>query len=53
MWDFDPGMHAYATGPDLDRLIARPHGAPAGLRTKRCKVLACELLVARPPSEKY
>ena len=29
MWDFDPDMHAYATGPDLDRLIARAHGDPA------------------------
>jgi hypothetical protein len=29
LWDLDPVRHAYATGPDLDRLIARPHGDPA------------------------
>ena len=29
MWDTDPRMYAYATGPDLDALIARPHGEPA------------------------
>jgi hypothetical protein len=29
MWDLDPEMHAYAAGPDLDRLITRPHGDPA------------------------
>ena len=29
MWDTDPQMYAYATGPDLDALIARPHGDPA------------------------
>jgi hypothetical protein len=29
MWDIDPVMHAYATGPDLDRLIARAHAGPA------------------------
>ena len=29
LWDFDPVMHAYATDPDLDRLIARAHGDPA------------------------
>jgi len=29
MWDSDPVMHAYAAGPDLDRLIARAHGDPA------------------------
>jgi hypothetical protein len=29
MWDTDPRMYAYATGPDLDALIAQPHGDPA------------------------
>ena len=29
MWDNNPEMHAYATGPDLDALITRPHGDPA------------------------
>src|SRR5260370_15612351 len=30
LWDNrDPAMPAYATGPDLDAAIARPHGDPA------------------------
>ena len=29
MWDEDPRMYVYATDPDLDALIARPHGDPA------------------------
>src|SRR5712692_5689893 len=33
MWDSDPDMYAYATGPDLDRLIARAHGDPAWSNT--------------------
>ena len=37
MWDNrDPVMHAYATGPDLDALIARPHGDPARLEMTMC-----------------
>ena len=45
MWDNrDPVMHAYATGPDLNALIAPPHGDPArpdmtmclGLRSAGC-----------------
>jgi hypothetical protein len=50
LWDLDPVMHAYANCPDLARLIARAHGDPAW--NGPCIVLY-ELLVARPPSEKY
>jgi hypothetical protein len=48
---FDPEMHAYATGPDLDRLIARPHGDPARPDMTMC-FCACLRIAGCPSAER-
>jgi hypothetical protein len=51
MWDSDPEMHAYATGPDLDALIARPHGDPARPDMTMC-FCACLRSAGCPSAER-
>ena len=49
----DPVMHAYATGPDLDALIARLHGDPAFELNDGCCFTNCWLPVRRAKSTNY
>jgi hypothetical protein len=51
MWDCDPEMHAYGPGPDLDALIARPHGDPACPDITMC-FLACLRFAGCPSVER-
>jgi hypothetical protein len=52
MWDFDPVMHAYATGPDLDRLIARVHGDPARPEDSPPMIVNCLRTAGCPAAER-
>ena len=45
-------MHAYATGPDLDRLIARAHGEPARPEDNPPMTMTCLRTAGCPSAER-